>query len=162
MNNKPQFDKNEAINERSYINVKLDKFYKGEVIRIGQNKYFNEIQFIRAAYGRSCAVCRNGSVYIWGQGLRNERLVRPKLIFTEPDGIKDLRFRFKHGLYINAQNHQVYSWGDSSFGQTGNNQVEGSNALEEDKSYQVNVPKRKQEASDDRFFTPLEQSLEDT
>ena len=131
MSNKPKVLKMEAIGERSYTNRSLEKYYKGQIIDLGLsthriNKIENEIQFIRAAYGRSCAVSRNGKVFIWGQGLRNERLLKPKLIFTENDGIKDLRFGFKHGLYINAKSQQVYSWGDNSFGQTGNNQVEPS------------------------------------
>jgi hypothetical protein len=89
--------------ENSTTNLKLKKFYHGEIIDLGFNKYFNEALFIRAAYGRSCAVSRNGQVFIWGQGLRNERLMKPKHIFTEKDGIKDLRFGFKHGLYIRAK-----------------------------------------------------------
>lgn len=55
---------------------------------------------MRASYGRSCAVTEGGSVYIWGQGMRNERQLKVKHIFTDPKGINDLRFGYKHGLYI--------------------------------------------------------------
>ena len=55
---------------------------------------------VRASYGRSCAVTEGGSVYIWGQGMRNERQLKVKHIFTDPKGINDLRFGYKHGLYI--------------------------------------------------------------
>ena len=86
-----------------------------------------EITLIRAAYGRSCAVQKKGSVYIWGQGFKSEKIKKPKMIFRDKLGIVDLKFGYKHGLYIQGKTHKVLSWGDKTFGQTGNNMQEGIN-----------------------------------
>ena len=81
------------------------------------------VKFIRAAYGRSCAIKNNGQVYIWGNGFKNERIEEPKLIFREEEGILDLQMGLKHGLYIQETTRKLKSWGDSTFGQTGNKTV---------------------------------------
>ena len=53
-------------------------------IRRNDESQQNKVKFVRAAYGRSCAVTEGGSVFIWGQGMRNERQLQVKHIFTDP------------------------------------------------------------------------------
>lgn len=79
-----------------------------------------KIKFIRAAYGRSCAVTVSNKTFFWGQGFKNEKITSPKFFFSDPNGIKDLRFGLNHGLYIQNKSRTLFSWGDRSFGQTGN------------------------------------------
>jgi alpha-tubulin suppressor-like RCC1 family protein len=47
------------------------------------------------------------------------------MIFRDDLGIVDLKFGYKHGLYIQGRTNKVLSWGDKTFGQTGNNMQEG-------------------------------------
>ena len=43
------------------------------------------------------------------------------MIFKDSLGIKDLQFGLNHGLYTQESSGTVFSWGDNTFGQTGNN-----------------------------------------
>lgn len=43
------------------------------------------------------------------------------MIFEVKNGIIDIKFGLRHGVYINAKDKQAYSWGERTFGQTGNN-----------------------------------------
>lgn len=89
---------------------KLEELYKGKIINIdgvyydgfGNKEKDNcrVIKFIRAAYGRSCAVTMAGEVFIWGMGFRKEIITKPKFIFRDVHGIKDLQFGRSHGIYI--------------------------------------------------------------
>ena len=91
----------------------LKKFYLGKVIHLDLKEFTHDahdldnvdeevlsdhehvhkndsIEFIRAKYGRNCAVTKNGRVFFWGQGFRNEKIEKPKLFFIDCKGIKDL------------------------------------------------------------------------
>jgi hypothetical protein len=77
----------------------IEKNFKGKIITLpsvcshsGKAKVEgkSEIKLIRAAYGRSIAVLKDGHVYCWGQGFRNEHIAQPVLIFEDPNGIFDL------------------------------------------------------------------------
>ena len=48
-------------------------------------------------------------------------------LFTDGKGIKDLQFGLKHGLYIQSKTRNLYSWGDKTYGQTGNTYTENWN-----------------------------------
>lgn len=102
-------------------NHKLDKYYQGKVIRIDQNE---KVEVIRARYNRSCAVTKSGRVYIWGLGFKLQMLREPTVLFQDELGISDIKFGLRHGVYIQNQTKKVYSWGESTFGQTGNNYQE--------------------------------------
>ena len=41
-------------------------------------------------------------------------------MFSDPDGVFDLKLGLNHGIYIQDSTRNVYSWGDDTFGQTGN------------------------------------------
>ena len=100
------------------INIDLSKMSSGVVIDLGSS---SKIKFIRGKYNRSCAVTVSGDVYVWGLGFKMEVEKQPRLIFTDTAGITDLDFGVRHGVYISSFNSQAYSWGDTTFGQTGNN-----------------------------------------
>ena len=112
----------------------IEKNFKGKIIVLprvcshggGKSKIEakTEIKLIRAAYGRSIAVTKDGHVYCWGQGFRNEHIPKPVLIFEDSNGIFDLQFGLKHGIYIQEKNKKVYSWGDGTIGQTGNDHTD--------------------------------------
>ena len=55
-------------------------------------------------------------VFMWGMGSLAQINYTPKLLFSEHDGIKDLRAGLRHGLYIQETSQYLYSWGDSTFG----------------------------------------------
>ena len=77
-----------------------------------------------AAYGRSCVVTESNKVYIWGQGFKQEKIPEPRMIFQDTRGIDTLKFGWNYGLYICKSSGQLYSWGDKTFGQTGNNYID--------------------------------------
>lgn len=72
---------------------------------MGQSKsgvklpYEHNIKFIRAAYGRSAAITEYGHVFVWGRNFKNECISKPRLIFQDKNGIDDLKFGLKHGVY---------------------------------------------------------------
>ena len=43
------------------------------------------------------------------------------MIFEDSKGIKDLKFGLRHGIYIQRETNSAFSWGERTFGQTGNN-----------------------------------------
>ena len=106
------------------INLRIEDFYKGLVVELDQKQEY-KVKFIRAAYNRSCAVTQNDKVYIWGFGFKNEKVEKPKLLFQdEQGGILDVQFGLRHGVYLQKKTNQAFSWGDRTFGQTGNNYSE--------------------------------------
>lgn len=74
----------------------IEKNFKGKVIDVSNAG----IKFIRAAYGRSMAVTKQGQVFIWGLGFRSEALDYPLLLFQDTRGIFDIKFGRNHGVYI--------------------------------------------------------------
>ena len=92
----------------------VDKMYEGQTISIDHG----EIAFIRASFGRSCAVTKDSSVYIWGEGFTLQNPEEPEMIFKGNGRIIDLRFGKKHGLYLNDKGH-VFSWGEGTYGELG-------------------------------------------
>ena len=60
-------------------------------------------------------------MFQWGLNYKKQKVTKPKLFFfcDEEKGIKDIQFGNKHGLYL-TESGKVFSWGDTSFGQTGN------------------------------------------
>ena len=85
----------------------LGEFYRGREIDLKLEDYTNNendvchatelnrprkdsVLFIRAAFGRSCAVTKRGRVFVWGQGFKNEVIKEPKLLFTASSGVKEL------------------------------------------------------------------------
>ena len=56
--------------------TKLEEYGRGRIIDFNPDKFaqkrgeeikhLNRVKFIRAAYGRSCAVTDHGEVYVWG------------------------------------------------------------------------------------------------
>jgi alpha-tubulin suppressor-like RCC1 family protein len=43
------------------------------------------------------------------------------MLFEDKQGIKDLKFGLRHGIYIQQHTGNAFSWGERTFGQTGNN-----------------------------------------
>lgn len=68
----------------------------------------------------------SGKVYVWGLGFKLETIKQPKHIFTDGQGISELKMGLMHGVYIQQKNKQAYSWGDNTFGQTGNDYSENT------------------------------------
>jgi len=62
------------------------------------------------------AVTEMGNAYVWGQGFRNEKIHKPMHLFQDKNGILDLQFGLRHGLYIQEGTYQVHSWGDGTVG----------------------------------------------
>jgi hypothetical protein len=92
-------EKSTKIQGDSVVLRAIEKNFRGKFVNLpvvcahtGQHKIESvaEIKFLRAAYGRSIAVTKNGHVYCWGQGFRNENIKKPVLIFEDPNGIFDL------------------------------------------------------------------------
>ena len=88
------------------------------------------IKFIRAAWCRCCIVSIYGHVYLWGTTFKGESIKLPRLIFQDKNGVHDIKFGQKHGIYQQERNKELYSWGDATLGQTGNNYTDnqGQNA----------------------------------
>lgn len=62
-------------------------------------------------------------VFFWGQGFRHDKHRQPKHMFSTCKGIKDLKMGWRHVLYIDEETSGLFSWGDTTFGQTGNEQT---------------------------------------
>jgi len=77
----------------------------------------------------------DGTVFQWGQNFRNEALLHPELVVRDDYGIIDLQVGQQHILYIQEKTIKLYSFGDSTLGQTGNNFADAAEAQREDETH---------------------------
>ena len=124
-NGKMQNDKDGKNKDVKTLAIIQERF-KGKLIKIFNDKGLREndrIKMIKAAYYRSMAITDTGKVYVWGCSFRNEGEVIsiPSLLFHDKNGIEDVQLGRNHGAYIQSKTSRMFTWGDHSFGQTGNN-----------------------------------------
>lgn len=81
------------------------------------------------------AVTETGKAYVWGCSFRNEGEVVavPHLLFHDKNGIEDVQLGRNHGAYVQSRTSRMFTWGDHSFGQTGNNYKDDCEPFCEDK-----------------------------
>jgi len=59
-------------------------------------------------------------VFIWGLGFKLQNIKNPRCIFQDEKGIIDLKMGYRHGVYIQKGSERAFTWGENTFGQTGN------------------------------------------
>lgn len=77
-------------------------------------------------------------MFFWGEGFRQDRVRAPTLLFSTNAGVKDLKVGWRHVLYVDEEQGGLYSWGDTTFGQTGNAQTAAS-LLKEQEMKKVSI-----------------------
>jgi hypothetical protein len=87
---------------------RLKKYHEGQEVVFSEEDELivkaddpgKQVKFVRARLGRSFAVTQDGSVFMWGLGLKNEMLTHPVLILQDPLGVTDLRFNKREAMYL--------------------------------------------------------------
>ena len=59
-------------------------------------------------------------LFYWGSGIRAEKVRKPSYLFSTHKGIKNLKAGWRHILFTDEFSNNLYSWGDNTYGQTGN------------------------------------------